>query len=242
MLIDKKEIDEVDYLCLLYILNAGGSVEFEGKNPPAGAVVRAISAIDKKAFITRLGYSLRQVGRLEQLWEKGLISREGAHYTDFTDSNRVGVSLSGVAFLVNYAAEYLDRISATYGEVPENLTASLIPYLELNRVPKADRYIRTAEAPEHFQELQRQLDIIYDELLRDENKNELPLLEKRALRSDIEGLQAQIKSGYVRLSDLTTRLRPMVHNIAELCKDFVVIAGAASAAALAIKHILTAIF
>ncbi len=231
MLVDKHEIDETDYLCLLFILNASGTVEYGGENPSAGAVIQNISAVSE--------VDLR---KLERLWEKGLIARQGKHYADFSETDPLGVSLSGMAFLVNYAREYFDRIGAAFGEVPDNLAASLIPYLELNRVPRADRYIRTAEAPEHFKELERQLAVIYNELLRDENKNELPLQEKRALRSDIEGLQAQIKSGYVRLSDLTTRLRPMVHSVAELCKDFVVIAGAASAAAIAIKHILATLF
>jgi hypothetical protein len=58
----------------------------------------------------------------------------------------------------------------------------------------------------------------------------------------LDGLIGQIKAGYVWLSDLTQRARPLVKNIAEACKDVGVIAGFAYAAYEIIGRILGALF
>jgi hypothetical protein len=113
-----------------------------------------------------------------------------------------------------------------------------VPYLELSNVPAADRYVSTADNLTGFQKLFRELEIIRDEIVRDLNKNEFPIPEKEAVLSDLDGILAQIKDGYVRLSDLTSRIRPLVRDIAEMCRDFIVIAGAASAAYIAISEVL----
>ena len=52
----------------------------------------------------------------------------------------------------------------------------------------------------------------------------------------------QTRAGFVRLSDLTQRARPLVKNIADTCKDVGVIAGAAYAAYEIIGKILAALF
>jgi hypothetical protein len=48
--------------------------------------------------------------------------------------------------------------------------------------------------------------------VRDQNANELPipLQNKRAMIAELDGLIGQIRAGYVRLSDLTQRARPLV--------------------------------
>jgi len=60
--------------------------------------------------------------------------------------------------------------------------------------------------------------------------------------ADVEGVLAQIRGGYVRLSDLVIKLRPLVHNLAETCKDIAVVAGAATAAVWAIQQIIKSWF
>lgn len=80
------------------------------------------------------------------------------------------------------------------------------------------------------------------EIQKDMNANKLPIPNKNAVLSDLDGVLTQIKDGYVRLSDLTARVRPLVRNLAEWCKDFAIIAGAASAALLAIQSILKSLF
>jgi hypothetical protein len=120
----------------------------------------------------------------------------------------------------------------------------LVPLLDVARVPAADRYVSTADYQELFAELAIQLENVKSELVRDQNKNELPIpvQEKRALAAELEGLIGQIRAGYVRLSDLTQRARPLVKNIADTCKDIGVIAGAAYVAYEIIGKILNALF
>jgi hypothetical protein len=81
----------------------------------------------------------------------------------------------------------------------------------------------------------------WSELVRDQNLNELPfpVPENRAMAAEPDGLIVQIKAGYVRLSDLAQRARPLVKNIADACKDFGAIAGAAYAAYEIIGRILS---
>jgi hypothetical protein len=56
------------------------------------------------------------------------------------------------------------------------------------------------------------------------------------------GLIGQIRAGYVRLSDLTKRARPLVKSIADTCKDVGIIGGFAYAAYEIIGKILTSLF
>jgi hypothetical protein len=80
--------------------------------------------------------------------------------------------------------------------------------------------------------------------VRDQNANELPipLQNKRAMIAELDGLIGQIKAGYIRLSDLTQRARPLVKSIADTCKDVAIICGSAYAAYEIIGKILGAIF
>ena len=59
------------------------------------------------------------------------------------------------------------------------------------------------------------------DLVRDLNQNELPIpvQKKRALAAELDGLIGQVSAGYIRLSDLTQRARPLVKNIANTGKD-----------------------
>jgi hypothetical protein len=60
--------------------------------------------------------------------------------------------------------------------------------------------------------------------------------------AELDGLIGQIRAGYVRLSDLTQRARPLVKSIADTCKDVAIISGFAYAAYEVIGKILAAIF
>ena len=115
--------------------------------------------------------------------------------------------------------------------------------LDVTRVPAADRYVSTADNQELFASLADELGTVREELIRDQNLNELPFLvhENRAMAAELEGLIVKIKAGYVRLSELTQRARPLVKNIADACKDLGVIAGAAYAAYEIIGKILSAL-
>jgi hypothetical protein len=148
-----------------------------------------------------------------------------------------------LAVLINVAPRHLDRIIAN-NDIPEGTLACLVPLLDVARVPAADRYVSTADNQELFAELAAQLETVKSELVRDQNKNELPISvqEKRAVAAELEGLIGQIKAGFVRLSDLTQRARPLVKNIADTCKDIGVIAGAALAAYEIIGKILALLF
>jgi hypothetical protein len=159
------------------------------------------------------------------------------------DNEEVSISRVGLAVLINAAPQYLDRIVAN-NDLPEGTLACLVPLLDVSRVPAADRYVSTADNQELFAELAAQLETVKSELVRDQNKNELPIpvQEKRALAAELEGLIGQIRAGFVRLSDLTHRARPIVKNIADTCKDIGVIAGAAYAAYEIIGKILIALF
>jgi hypothetical protein len=159
------------------------------------------------------------------------------------DNEEVSISRVGLAVLINAAPQYLDRIVAN-NDLPEGTLACLVPLLDVSRVPAADRYVSTADNQELFAELAAQLETVKSELVRDQNKNELPIpvQEKRALAAELEGLIGQIRAGFVRLSDLTHRARPIVKNIADTCKDIGVITGAAYAAYEIIGKILIALF
>jgi hypothetical protein len=95
-----------------------------------------------------------------------------------------------------------------------------------------------------FAALAAELDNVKSELVRDQNVNQLPipLQNKRAMVAELDGLIGQIRAGYVRLSDLTQRARPLVKNIADTCKDVGVVAGFAYAAYEIIGKILTTLF
>jgi hypothetical protein len=159
-----------------------------------------------------------------------------------TDDEYIGLSFAGISFLVNYAEEYLKRVDEEYGDIPERLMVTLIPYLELRSVPAADRYVSTTDNQAAFAQLTESLEAIRFEIVRDQNKNELPIKQKRGIISELDGMLAQLKGGFVKLSDLTSRIRPLMKSLAETCKDFTIIAGAAAAAYLAITQILGKLF
>jgi hypothetical protein len=164
-------------------------------------------------------------------------------YATAADDEIVNISRTGLAVLINAAPRRLDSVTTNY-DIPEGTLACLVPLLDVARVPAADRYVSTADNQELFDDLAAQLENVRSELVRDQNKNDLPfpVQEKRAMAAELDGLVGQIRAGFVRLSDLTQRARPLVKNIADTCKDLGVIAGAAYAAYEIIGKILLALF
>jgi hypothetical protein len=162
---------------------------------------------------------------------------------DARDQDWVGLTFKGMAVLINSSDKYLDRVVSGYN-MPDGVTASLVPLLDLSKVPAADRYVSTADNQEIFAELAKELETVKAELVKDQNANELPIpvQTKRAMAAELEGLIGQVRAGYIRISDLTLRARPLVKSIADTCKDVGIIAGAAYAAYELIGKILGAIF
>lgn|SRR5262249_21024128 len=231
MFVDKAGITEREYLCLLFILQNEGFEYTLAIQDLIKVLTPWVSRNDAtESFNTLHGR------RLISFYDKGQRS------WDLPLDGNVALSSYGLAFLINYANEYVEKVNAAYRNLPDSLVASLIPLLELSSVPAADRFVSTSDNLPEFQKLERELEIIKLEITKDENKNELPIPDKKAVLADVDGMLAQIKDGMVRLSDLTTRIRPLVREIADWCKDFMVIAGAAGAAYLAIQNILSKIF
>jgi hypothetical protein len=229
MFIDIHDLDEADYICLLFILNAAGREGYSIKTAPLIGNMKKIvpwaNAIES----------------LNKLSDRSLIyftDKDADPARELATDGFVGLTWLGIAFLINYANEYLERINKKYNDVPENLVATLIPFLDLAAVPAADRFVSTKDNLPAFQKLEQELQTIRLEIIKDENQDLLPIPDKKTLLADVDGVLAQIRDGYVRLSDLTTRMRPLVRNLADWCKDFAIIAGAASGAYLAIENIL----
>jgi hypothetical protein len=168
---------------------------------------------------------------------------DGKKTVEASGDEFVDIRNKGVAILINAAPRFLDQIITQY-DVPDGATATLVPLLDVTRVPAADRYVSTADNQEMFAALAAELDNVKSELVRDQNVNQLPipLQNKRAMVAELDGLIGQIRAGYVRLSDLTQRARPLVKNIADTCKDVGVVAGFAYAAYEIIGKILTTLF
>jgi hypothetical protein len=232
MFIDKSDVSEKDFIFLLFLLN----LTQQGFSCDGESAIEEMTKVMPRRDALLLIDDLRMNGLIY------LSDEQGEDLFDYREGAFIGLSRHGLAFMINYANEYLERISARYGEVPEKLVASLIPYLELAAVPAADRYVNTKDNFPEFEQLAKDLETIRLELIKDENKNELPIPEKKQVLSDIDAMLAQIHDGVVRLSDLTSRIRPIVKNLAEWCKDIAIIAAAASGAYLAIEHILQKLF
>jgi hypothetical protein len=229
MFFDKANVDTKDYVCMILLLNVTREA---GYMMPYSTLVSQMTPLVEE-------FELSQ--RLEKLGDGSLLqfsSAEDLPAYELKKDGSVGLTFRGMAFLVNYANEYIEQINKGYGDVPENLVATLVPFLELSAVPAADRYVKTTDNLPAFKELERQLKIISDEIRKDLNADELPIPNKRAVLSDIDGALSQIRDGFVRLSDITSRIRPLVKNLAEWCKDLAIIVGAATAAWLAVQNIL----
>jgi hypothetical protein len=226
-----KEIDDKRYILLMLALQAS-----EAEN---GVTVRQFLVMSETlgVVIDRDDVLSLYYLRLITLFSSTQKFPEGE------DDEEVNISRVGLAVLINGAPRYLDRVVAN-NDLPEGTLACLVPLLDVARVPAADRYVSTADNQELFAELAVQLENVKSELVRDQNRNELPIpvQEKRALAAELEGLVGQIRAGYVRLSDLTSRARPLVKNIADTCKDVGAIAGFAYAAYEIIGKILATLF
>jgi hypothetical protein len=233
----ESDFDEERFLILMFVLNASRGEGSSGMN--VGVFRRTIaSTVSMEVSIDDI-LSLYYLGLLS-LWQSNGDSISGR---DATDNDILGLTFKGMAVLINSANRYLDGVVSTY-DVPDAVTASLIPFLDIGRVPAADRYVSTADNQELFNELANDLEAVKNELIRDQNANEIPiaLQTKRAMAAELEGLVGQIRAGFVRLSDLTVRARPLVKTIADVCKDIGVIGGVAYAAYELIGKILSLLF
>lgn len=233
MFIDPRDISSEEYVCMLYVLNQarGG-----WSAPNAKGLSEAIEKI--------LSAEWSPANFLERMFDKGLIyyRRDGKRLPEYSEDAEVVLTQDGFAVLINYAEDFIERIREKYGEVPENSLATLVPYLDLKRVPAADRHVKATDNLPEFQRLEESLEAIRAEIVGDFNLHELPIEDRRAVVADLDSILIQIRAGYVRLSDLTQKARPLLKELASVCKDVIVIATAASAALSAIHAILQSLF
>jgi hypothetical protein len=233
----ENEFDERRFLILMYLLNGSSGENADYIN----------IALFQESLWSTVKVEL-PLDDLTSLYFQGLVrfwNREGepTHPNDVNNSDYVGLTFAGMAVLINAAGRYLDDITVSF-DVPNGVLATLVPYLDITRVPAADRYVSTADNQEAFNELAAELEKVKDELVRDQNANELPIpvQTKRAMAAELDGLVGQIRAGYVRISDLTQRARPLVKSIADTCKDIGVIGGFAYAAYEIIGRLLGTMF
>ncbi len=233
MFVDKHDIADFHYITLLLLFN---TLRAEGYVAATEKLIEQLAGLEPQHTVLL---------RLDELALHGLIrftDRKGDDAVELVRDGYTALTWLGVAFLINHANDYVKSIQRKYRDIPENLIATLVPYLKLQEVPAADRYVNVKDNQPDFQQLISELEIVRDEIARDENKNEYPIKEKRAVVAELDGVLAQLKRGYIRLSTLTTNLRPLLHDIAEVCKDVAVIAGAAGGALWAIRSILAKLF
>src|SRR6185312_2516864 len=173
-----KEIDDKRYMLLMFALQASQSEE-----PVSVAQFLLIASQTVGTEIER--------DDLLSLYYQRLINLivQNKMYAEASEDEYVRISYTGLAILINAAPRHLDRIIPN-NDVPEGTLASLVPHLDVARVPAADRYVSTADNQDLFAELVIQLDTVKSELVRDQNKNELPIpvQEKRALAAELDGL------------------------------------------------------
>ena len=230
-------LSEQTYVTLMFVLNAS---EDEARLGIAVETLR--KSLETSCSITLRGDDLTSLAYqgLINLWEA---DGKPTYSQDIRDQDMVGLSFKGMAVLINSAHIYLDRVVTAYN-VPDGVTASLVPLLDISKVPAADRYVSTADNQETFGALADELEVVRNELVKDQNSNDLPfsVQTKRAMAAELDGLIGQIRAGYLRISDLTLRARPLVKSIADTCKDLGIIGAAAYAAYEIIGKILHAIF
>jgi hypothetical protein len=227
-----KEIDERRYLLLMFALQASEAIEFINVARFRGIASESLGEDIDPEELVALHFM-----RIIRLVPSSHKHPEGA------GDEFVEITNQGLAVLINAAPKYLDQVITSF-DVPESTVAALVPLLDVTRVPAADRYVSTADNQELFAQLATELESVKLELVRDQNANVLPIpvQNKRAMVAELDGLIGQIRAGYVRLSDLTQRARPLVKSIADTCKDVAIISGFAYAAYEIIGKILTAVF
>jgi hypothetical protein len=170
MFFDISKLTEKQYLILMFVLN-----ETEGgrrSGLPIGTL--------KKAIISAIAVKTDQE-ELDSLWYQGLVSiwsDDEFIQRDATEEDIIGLTFTGMAVLLNSADRFLDRVVSTYS-IPDGVTAALVPLLDTSKVPAADRYVSTADNQEVFQDLSNELEIVKNELVKDQNANELPIYAER---------------------------------------------------------------
>ena len=233
----ENELDERGYVTLMFILNASDS------DSHLGIEIETLRAsLKSSCSINFDDEDMLSMGirGLVNFWEA---DGKPTYSRNLKDQDFVGLTFKGMAVLINSSNKYLERVVTNFN-VPDGVTASLVPLLDISKVPAADRYVSTADNQETFRALANELEIVRNELVKDQNANELPIpvQTKRAMAAELEGLVGQIRAGFVRISDLTLRARPLVKGIADTCKDLGIIGAAAYAAYEIIGRILGAIF
>jgi hypothetical protein len=136
MFIDKHNLVDADYICLLFILNAAGRQGYSTQ-------VAALIAILKK--IVPWANAIESLNKLNDRSLVYFIKNNEDPTFELVMDGYVGLSWEGLAFLINYANEYLERINKKYNDVPENLVATLVPFLDLAVAPAADRFVSTKD-------------------------------------------------------------------------------------------------
>lgn len=229
MFIDKGNVGVADYLCLLCLLNA----------------VRATgNHVGTEVLMSRMKTLMKYDEAIEstsRLWDLHLVyfsDANGESAAQLEKGGNIGLGWLGLAFLTNYANEYIQRIVQLYGEMPEDLLATLTPYLDLSTAQAADRYVSTKESPVEFQALQGELEVLCLELIRIDQDQLVPVRGREAVVRDLNGALAQLKGGYVKLSELTIRVRPLVRLIGNAWRENAVIGTATHKAYQIIDGIL----
>jgi hypothetical protein len=208
--IDIEELTEAHYLALMLVANLTELL-------PGCEVGTVVKELETTLHSDEVDLILRQLEDVRMI--SVVKNGTNALYDREQPGCELELTRAGFAVLLNYPNRFLRKIADRFGEIPENLTTTIIPYLNLERAPAADRYVSVKDNQKEFAGLLDQLEIIKLELVKDQNLNELPVPEKRRVINEFEGIISQIKGGFVRVSDLTVKARPLLKSIAEVCKD-----------------------
>lgn len=183
MLFDLDQITERQYALLIFALHASEAPTWINLGQLREVAMGSVGVIDPEEML-----SLVVLGLIR-------LHTDDPHRTG-ADAEEIEITPSGVAVLVNGAPKLLEK-AITSNDVPDEVLATLIPLLDVRRVPAADRYVSTADNQEQFAALANELETVKGELLRDQNANELPfpVQEKRAMVAELDGLIGQIKAG-----------------------------------------------
>lgn len=145
MFVDKFGVAPSDYVCMMFLLNI---------TQQAGYSAKVNTVLDS---LKHLMSRTEAVSCLSELGEKNLvqfIDADDKPIYEFKTDGAAGLTFAGMAFLVNYANEYIEEINKQYGDLPEKLVATLVPFLDLSAVPAADRYVKTTDNLPEFKELE----------------------------------------------------------------------------------------
>jgi hypothetical protein len=115
----------------MYVLNETKSVGFGMR---VQILLEELQHVLKDEEIDRTMNRLFSGGLLNLVYE-GEARRE---FDRKRGDDLVLLEFAGMAVLLNYPNRFLTKISQRYGDLPEKLTTTLVPYLNLQRVPAAN--------------------------------------------------------------------------------------------------------